>query len=131
MRWLILVVALALGCSKETPRGKQPTPTPIETADAALAVLAVADAAPAAAAGECTRDDECVVTTWPGCCTCCNCVTPHAEPRARTVAAREICARKDCGRPVCTQRCGKCEFTSFKNDDDRPGKCVAGACVMP
>jgi len=77
----------------------------------------------------CSRDDECILSTFPGCCSCCQCAPLHAlradaERRWQDSCALEKCAAQDCSAASCVP-CGSVAATVR-------AACVGGLCsVVP
>jgi len=77
----------------------------------------------------CAKDDECILSTFPGCCSCCLCSSLHAlradvEQRLQDGCARIKCEAKDCSAAPCVP-CGSVAATVR-------AACVEGLCsVVP
>lgn len=62
------------------------------------------DALPAETADDaCSADDECLVTNWPGCCSCpqCSIGQPMARSRVGQQRAEAACAVASCDASIC------------------------------
>jgi hypothetical protein len=63
----------------------------------------------------CSRDDECILSTFPGCCSCCQCSPPHAlradaEQRLHDSCSQIKCEAKSCLTATCVP-CGSLAAT--------------------
>lgn len=81
-----------------------PTPSPL------AATVQPIGPSPAALPGTmpCTRDDECVVTTYAGCCACCP-ATPYPTRVDELAKGRQVCTRV---------RCASCAAIDCKPPED-------------
>lgn len=68
---------------------------------------------------ECSRDDECVLTTFAGCCGAC-CPTVRAIPKAKD--EQSVCKTKNCKPPTCTTECQAPDVSQYV------AACVARQC---
>jgi len=89
-----------------------------------LSLLADVAPFPRPAPAQCSADDDCVLSTFQGCCGGCCGVAPHAVPRGTNEAAR--CAVIDCAPPDCSAvRCAKPPDPASFAPACRAGRCVA------
>lgn len=72
---------------------------------------------------QCTSNDQCVLSTFQGCCGGCCGSEPHAIPRGTKEG--EICAAVDCAMP----RCEAVRCAAVRPVSDFEAVCRAGRCV--
>lgn len=83
---------------------------------------------PAPASTTCARDDECVVSTFPGCCECCECGPIRAFTRDAEAERKAACDRKKCDEcPKSSPRCAPCKDPA---KEGMVARCQSGACVI-
>lgn len=88
---------------------------------ALLAVVVLAQASP-----RCDVDDDCVVTTFEGCCGSCCQPEPYALHRAELQQRRARCPTMNCALPDCAAvRCRQGESPALFRAECRAGACVA------
>jgi hypothetical protein len=75
----------------------------------------------------CSRDEECILSTFPGCCSCCQCSPPHAlradaEQRLHDSCSQIKCEAKNCLNATCVP-CGSLAATVR-------AVCIEGLCSI-
>jgi len=126
-------IAMLLVACPAAPPQPAPMPSPplvVEPIPAPAASDAAAPPPPssAPASNTCTRDDECVVSTSPGCCECCECGPIRAFTRDAEAERRAACDRKKCDEcPKASPRCAPCKDPA---KEGMVARCQSGACVI-
>ncbi|MBK8212585.1 MAG: hypothetical protein IPK71_02450 [Myxococcales bacterium] len=141
------VVALAVGC---TPSPSTSEPVPSLAAPRASTSGASGDSqAPSASAASvatipaspqtpeagvhpssttCTADDECALSTFPGCCSCCPCAPIKATTKADLAAQERTCAVKEC--ESCANVKVKCAACVSPAREGMRARCIDHACTL-
>jgi hypothetical protein len=61
----------------------------------------------------CAKDDECILSTFAGCCSCCVCAPLHALRADAERARQDACADEACGKQDCSKaECVPCASLS-------------------
>jgi hypothetical protein len=89
-----------------------------------VALLLGLDVVPEPPAVDCRRDDECMISSFVGCCGACCPRAPFATSRQNDKAQRDRCAIIDCGAPRCADV--KCEKVVAPNQ--LRAICDRGSC---
>ncbi|MBS2014283.1 MAG: hypothetical protein JST00_15460 [Deltaproteobacteria bacterium] len=142
------LAAVVVACAAAPP---QPPPAPLQTelppaappsppaspaqAPASPAQAPASPASPQAtpspppASATCTRDDDCVVSTFPGCCSCCSCGPIKAFTKEVEAERNAACARKTCDEcpSSAASACAPCKDPA---KEGMAARCHGGACVI-
>jgi hypothetical protein len=69
------------------------------------------------------------LSTFPGCCSCCDCGALHAVTRSMDVAQQDACKRKDCA--ACDKaRDYKCVACKDPTKEGMHARCRDNACIL-
>jgi len=129
---LALVVAFA-GCKNDAPPAPA-TPqssAPIATAPVAstpTTASAVPTNDPPPASSSCSSDSDCILTTFPGCCACCECGPLKATTKSIDQEARDNCQRKKCDS--CDKKDYKCVPCKDPAKEGMHARCRDNACIL-
>lgn len=77
---------------------------------------------------ECTTDGECVLTTFPGCCSCCPCATLTATSKADLAARERRCSEKEC--ESCANVKVKCLPCVSPEREGMRARCIDRTCTL-
>lgn len=146
----IAAFSCALGLTAACQPGAKPSEVTARTneiADATPPEAKVVDAAPSTApAGHsdrdaapapspatlspttCTTDDECVLSTFPGCCSCCPCAPLKAYTKADLAARERRCAEKEC--ESCANVKVKCFPCVSPEREGMRARCIDRTCTL-
>lgn len=76
----------------------------------------------------CTTDDECVSTTFPGCCSCCPCAKLTATTKADLAARERRCSEKECAS--CANEKVKCLPCVSPEREGMRARCIERSCTL-
>lgn len=118
--WLVAVAGCG-GDARPVASGAAPEPAAPEQNGSSTAPGVVTPTARGDRA--CTSDDDCVTTTWTGCCPSCPCAEPYTVGRHALDAWQSACAAVDCApRPT---ECPPCPTrVSLPRSTCRDAQCV-------
>lgn len=138
MRNLICALGVSLlavvACKSDAPPvdAAHPAPSasvaPVATASAAASAPVVAAAADAGGGEACAKDDECVLTTFPGCCSCCKCGFLKATTKQHDADARRQCDLVRCAS--CEGKMVKCVACKDPVAEGMQARCNDGRCTL-
>lgn len=132
---LASLASLLVACPGAPPPTPAPSPPlvvePIAITPPAHAASDAAATAPlpkASASNTCTRDEECVASTFPGCCACCKCGPVRAFTRAAEAERHEACGLKACDEcGITAAACAPCKDPAAEG---MVAYCQSGECVL-
>lgn len=110
-----------------TPAVPTPAPPTVEPAQPSEPPPDFAPPADPVGGDACRADADCVLSTAPACCGCCQCAPLYATTVAAEQAQRDQCARVRCAQPNCAGvQCAPCGSTP----PTTRAVCRAGACTV-
>ena len=122
-----MLVDLA-ACKNDAPPAPATPQSSAPIATVPVASASVAPLGPPLVSSSCASDSDCLLTTFPGCCACCECGPLKAITKSMDRAARDACELKKCDS--CDKKDYKCTPCKDPAKEGMHARCRDNACIL-